>query len=77
MTTFEILISEKKVQLLPTIIKQFIKELQNKPIIAITADLYPLSEKIMDNLNIKQQLYIIHLRKIIYYKIKCYKRKLN
>jgi len=53
------------------VIKQFIKEsLHNKPIIAITTDLYPMYRNIMDDLNIKQQLCIIHLRRTIYTKLK-------
>ena len=73
----EIPISEKIVRNRPpTVIKQFIKEsLYNKPIIAITTDLYPMYRNIMDDLNIKQQLYIIHLRRTIYTKLKRYKRR--
>jgi hypothetical protein len=57
----EIPISEKIVQnRSPNIIKQFIKEsLDNKPLIAITTDLYPMYRNIFDDLNIKQQLCII------------------
>ena len=60
----------------PTIIKHFIKEsLINKPIKSITTDLYPMYRNILDDLNIKQQLCIIHLRRTIYTKLKHYKRK--
>ena len=58
------------------IIKQFIKEsLDNKPLIAITTDLYPMYRNIFDDLNIKQQLCIIHLRRTIYTKLKRYTRR--
>ncbi|WP_162685690.1 hypothetical protein [Methanosphaera sp. BMS] len=52
----EIPISEKIVRnRSPNIIKQFIKEsLDNKPLIAITTDLYPMYGNIFDDLNIKQ-----------------------
>lgn len=78
-SVYEIPISEKIVRnRSPTVIKQFIKEsLHNKPIIAITTDLYPMYRNIFDDLNIKQQLCIIHLRRTIYTKLKHYKRKNN
>ena len=73
----EIPISEKIVRnRSPNIIKQFIKEsLDNKPLIAITTDLYPMYRNIFDDLKIKQQLCIIHLRRTIYTKLKRYKKK--
>ena len=76
-SVYEIPISEKIVRnRSPTVIKRFIKEsLHNKPIIAITTDLYPMYRNIFDDLNIKQQLCIIHLRRTIYTKLKHYKRK--
>ena len=76
-SVYEIPISEKIVQnRSPTVIKRFIKEsLHNKPIKAITTDLYPMYRNIMDDLNIKQQLCIIHLRRTIYTKLKHYKRR--
>ena len=76
-SVYEIPISEKIVRnRSPQAIKRFIKEsLQNKPIIAITTDLYPMYRNIMDDLNIKQQLCIIHLRRTIYTKLKRYKRR--
>ena len=74
-SVYEIPISEKIVRnRSPSVIKRFIKELlHNKPIISITTDLYPMYRNIMDDLNIKQQLCIIHLRRTIYAKLKRYK----
>ncbi|MBQ6218911.1 MAG: hypothetical protein IJJ47_04185 [Methanosphaera sp.] len=75
----EIPISEKIVKnRSPSVIKQFIKEsLQNKPIIAITTDFYPMYWNILDDLNIKQQLCIIHLRRVIYTNLNDTKEELN